>query len=96
MLDNTGDLAIMPKTTHDGLMTGVILGDTLFQDTAIVLGLNQGEYKEDPALGPNLIRHIRGHSDRLKMDKQIRIHLLRAGIDYDAVKERINVYLKKV
>lgn len=94
MLSDNGDLLIQPRAEPDGKLSGVVINETLVQDSAIVLGLNQGEYKEDAALGPNLLRFIRGKADKARTEKQIQIHLKRAGLDYDELKNKINIHLK--
>lgn len=86
MLDDSGDLLIQQ---------GLTLGDTTIQCAAIVLGMNQGEWKEDPALGPNLLRYIRSSANRAKIEKQIRLHLERAGVDYDELEENIQLILSE-
>ena len=94
MLDDNGDLLIQPRAQPDNKMSGVVINDTIIQDSAILLSMNQGEYKEDPALGPNLIRFIRAKANKAKMEKVIQIHLKRAGIDYDRLKSNLNIHLK--
>ena len=94
MLSDNGDLLIQPRAEPDGKLSGVVINETLIQDSAIVLGLNQGEYKEDAALGPNLLRFIRSKADKARTEKQIQIHLKRAGLDYDELKNKINIHLK--
>lgn len=63
LLDKDGDIRIVPHTGKDGL-TGFVVGDTLIQNAATVLELNQGELKEDPVLGANLIRYIRSRLNK--------------------------------
>lgn len=72
-------------------LTGFVIGDTLIQNAAIVLELNQGELKEDPVLGANLIRYIRSQADKRAIEKQMKIHLKRAGIDYSELVDKINI-----
>ena len=94
MLDDNGDLLVRPRAEPDGkLKSGFVIGDTLIQSSAIVLELNQGELKEDPALGPNLIRFIRGAANKTKIEKQMQIHLKRVGIDYDELVGKIQLQL---
>ena len=78
LLDKDGDIRIVPHTGKDGL-TGFVVGDTLIQNAATVLELNQGELKEDPVLGANLIRYIRSKAAK------------RAGIDYSELVDKINI-----
>ena len=68
-----------------------MVGDTLIQNAATVLELNQGELKEDPVLGANLIRHIRSKAAKTAIEKQMKIHLKRAGIDYSELLDKINI-----
>lgn len=65
------------------------IGDTLLQDASLILGLTQGDLKEDPLCGANLMRHIRGKADRTQVDRTVKIQLQRAGIDYEEVKEKL-------
>lgn len=94
MLDDSGDLLVRPRAEPDGkLSSGVVIENSLIQASAIVLGMNQGEWKEDPALGPNLLRFIRSSAGRSKIEKQMQIHLQRAGIDYDKLIGNIQLQL---
>lgn len=72
-------------------MTGVVLDDTTVQDAAVVLGLNRGEWKEDPALGPDLIRFIRSNANRERIRRQMEMHLKRAGLDMNELADKIQL-----
>ena len=87
LLDKDGDIRIAPHTATDGFA----VGDTLIQNAAIVLELNQGELKEDPVLGANLIRYIRSKANKTVIEKQMKVHLKRAGIDYSELVDKINI-----
>ena len=100
LLDKDGDIRIVLEdhashhlVAHKGKdgLTGFVIGDTLIQNAAIVLELNQGELKEDPVLGANLIRYIRSQADKRAIEKQMKIHLKRAGIDYSELVDKINI-----
>lgn len=91
LLDKDGDIRIVPHKGTDGKLTGFVVGDTLIQNAAIVLELNQGELKEDPVLGANLIRYMRSKADKTAIEKQMKIHLKRAGIDYAELVDKINI-----
>lgn len=67
------------------------IGDTLLQDASLILGITQGDLKEDPLCGANLLRHIRGKADRTQVDRTVKIQLQRAGIDYEEVKEQLTL-----
>lgn len=82
-LDTTGDIKVA-----GGQLS---VGDTLLQDASLVLGLNQGEIKGDPLLGPSLNRYIRSKSSADAIVRQMKIHIERAGIRYDDVKDAITI-----
>jgi cobalamin biosynthesis protein CbiG len=95
LTDTDNDLAVIPRRNSAGKITGgLVIADTILQNTAIVLGMNQGELKEDPLLGPGLLRLIRSKADRVKIERAIKVHLERAGIDYRQVKNSIILKLK--
>lgn len=71
----------------------LVVGDSLLQDTSVVLQLNQGELKEDPLLGPGLLRLIRGKADSAEAERLVKIHLSRARISYEEVKNKLNMVL---
>lgn len=94
LLNATDDLEIEVRRDTAGKITqGIVLGQTMIQDTYIVLKLHQGELKEDPVLGPNLITFIRSAKNKVAIEKQLKIHLTRAGIDYQRVKNQINTLI---
>ena len=86
LLDISGDLQVTAS--------GMVVGDSTLQNTKLVLELHQGEVKEDPLLGPSLTRFIRGKYSEEKILRQIKIHLQRAGINYDELKSSINITTK--
>jgi hypothetical protein len=89
------ELVIAVRRDASGRIAGGLMtGDTILQDTAIVLGLNQGELKEDPLLGPGLFTLIRSKADKIKIERAIKVHLERAGIDWQQVKDNIVLKLK--
>lgn len=71
----------------------LVISDTLLQDASIALQLKQGELKEDPLLGPNLVRLIRSKVDRVEIERLVKIHLSRAGIEYEDIKSKLNIKL---
>lgn len=91
LLGKNGDIDIIPRKNKDGKLTGFYIGETSVQNAAIVLELNQGELKEDPVLGANLIRYIRSKANKVAIEKQIKVHLKRAGIDYSELMDKINI-----
>lgn len=94
LLNSFGDIQITPRKLIDGKLTGLMVGDTLIQNASIVLELSQGELKEDPLLGPNLLRFIRGKANRQLVERQVKIHLNRAGVNYEELKDKMKINLK--
>lgn len=85
VLTTDGDLNVIGK--H------LVVGDTLLQDASIVLQLKQGELKEDPLLGPNLLRMLRGKADKTEIERLVKIHLSRGRISYEEVKSKLEIKL---
>lgn len=75
---------------NDLLVQGgtLMMGDTLIQDACIVLDMNQGELKDSPLTGVNLVRMIRGKAKTEKMRKTIEIGLERVGIRFEDIKDQ--------
>ena len=94
LLSGNGDLKMVSVLENGKIQSGLTIGDSMVQDAYIVLGLNQGEVKANPLLGPNLIRYIRAKASKVAITKQVKIHLERAGIDYDELKDKISINLK--
>lgn len=91
-MDNDNDLLIDVKRDENGLITqGFIIGDTLIQNAYVVLSLNQGELKEDPIAGVNLISLIRGKENKERIKSTIKIGFQRCGIDFEEVKGKIRI-----
>lgn len=67
----------------------VAIGDSMVQDAYIALLTSQGELKDDPLVGVNLTRMIRGRTNAEKMRKTIEIGLQRVGIRFDDIKDQL-------
>lgn len=96
LLDTDNDLKVNVKRDSNGLITdGLTIGDRKMQDTYMVLSMNQGDLKEDPLAGANLIKMIRGRENKEKIRKTVEIALGRVGIKFEDVKEQIELLLNK-
>lgn len=78
LLDDDNDLKIEGGTMK--------IGERKMQDAFMVLSMNQGDLKEDPLAGVNLVRMIRGRENKEKIRKTIEIGLERVGIKFDEIK----------
>jgi hypothetical protein len=47
--------------------------DSLNQEVAVILSLNQGQLKQHPLIGPNLTAHLKG--DVLAVQRKLKMHL---------------------
>lgn len=92
LLDKDNDLAINIKRDSEGkIVSGLVVSDSELQDAYMVLSLNQGELKEDPIAGVNLISLIRGKMDSSHIKSIIKIGFKRCGIDFDLVKDKMQI-----
>ncbi len=96
LLDENDDLKIAVKRDASGMITsGLCIGETQIQDAYIVLKANQGEIKEDPIVGANLLRMIRGKMDKERIKKTVKISLQRVGIDFNEIKHAVAATMNK-
>lgn len=71
------------------------LGNTTMQNVYILFNMNQGELKEDPIVGLNLLKMIRGGENKEKIRKTIEVGLARIGINIDDVKNEIDLIVNQ-
>lgn len=68
-----------------------VMGESLDQDVAIIIKLNQGDFKSDPILGAGLFRLINSNATAAEIKAKIKLHLERDGKNYEEIKEAINI-----
>jgi hypothetical protein len=79
------DLHISPQRGENGKITaGVMLGDTLHQNQALILGSYKGEFKESPYVGVGITDMLLDH-DPLAWRTEIREQLELDGQTVDDV-----------
>lgn len=92
LLDSDFGLLVNVRHDGDGLITGgLVIGDNTDQCAAVTIKMFQGELKEDPLLGASLTKFMRAKMNRTEIEQQIRVHLTRAGINYQNYKHKIGV-----
>lgn len=94
LLDENNDLLIQVRRGTDGkIASGLVVGERKMQDVFLVLQSNQGEFKEDPILGANLLRNIRMKTDKSKIKSDIEKALMRLGLRLDDVQDDLQTYI---
>ena len=68
-----------------------VVGESLNQEVDLILRLSQGDLKEDPVLGPNLLQLIHANASKTELRQRIKQHLARDRKRYSDLKERINL-----
>ena len=86
LLDDDNDLMVLNGS--------LVIGETLMQETAIIIQMSQGECKHDPVLGPDLIQLQKTNASKFEIEKRLRIHLARDGKDYGTIKESLKTNLR--
>lgn len=80
------DLDIVPRKDSDGLLThGLVLGDILAQNQAIILYAHKGEIKEAPTMGCGIADMLLDHDPTL-WKREIRENLEMDGQKVSAVR----------
>ena len=94
LLDENNDLLIRVRRGADGRINdGLVVNDNAVQCAGLVLQASQGEFKEDPIIGANLLRNMRGKLNRHKLKHEIEIALVRANIRNEDVKNEIEILI---
>ncbi len=94
LLDDNNDLKISVKRNSEGKITsGLVVGERLIQDAYMVLTCNQGEIKEDPIVGANLVKLMRGSDNKEKIRKTIEISLKRVNINLSDIESQLQTYI---
>lgn len=83
LLDENDDLLIINGD--------FVIGESFDQEVGIILRMYPGELKEDPVLGPQLIRLINSNTSELEIKQLVKLHLARDGKDYEEIKERLKL-----
>lgn len=84
MIDDGYEIKVEPKRDATGkIVSGFVLGPTLYQNTGLILICRKGEFKEQPALGVG-IEDVLLDQDYLEWRRRIRINL---ELDDQRVKE---------
>ncbi len=97
LLDENNDLRINVKRNAQGKITGgLVIGSRKMQDAYLVLNMNQGDLKQDPLAGANLLRMIRSRASNEKIRKTIEIALRRVGVRYYEIKAQIELLINKI
>jgi len=69
----------------------MLVGDSELQEVAIILGMNQGDQKFNPMLGPNLMQLIKTSAPRFDIEQRTRVHLAKDGKDYQSIKDKLKI-----
>jgi len=67
------------------------IGESLTQEVGIIARLNQGELKEDPLLGPNLITLMNSNASKAKIKQRMKLHLARDGKNYNDFRDLLTL-----
>ena len=95
LLDKNDDLQINVQKSGDMITGGLTIGSRKMQDAYIVLNLTQGELKEDPICGANLVVMLRSRENKEKILKTIEISLERVGIRLDEIKDQFQTVINR-
>lgn len=68
-----------------------LIGESLTQEVALILKSSQGEWKNDPLTGANLIQLINSNVGEISLRKRVKLHLQRDNKDYNEIKEFIKL-----
>jgi len=94
LLNENNDLLINVRRDVNGkIISGLVVNNNAVQCAGLVLQANQGEFKEDPIIGANLLRNMRGKLNRHKIKHEIEVALMRANIRVEDVKNELDILI---
>jgi len=94
LLNENNDLLINVRRNASGkIIRGLVVNNNAVQCAGLVLQANQGEFKEDPIIGANLLRTIRKKLNRYELKNRIETALVRANIRKQDVKNEIEILI---
>ena len=76
--DNTGDLKIQVKRENGVIVSGLVIGETDYQNVDFIVIANKGDFKEYPTLGVGLERYLKSVGKQGNLRREIEIQL---GVD---------------
>jgi hypothetical protein len=80
--DAEGDVLLSP--------TGILHGESEYQEVALLLSLNPGDLKHAPLLGPSLIRYVKSAAPQEKIESELSLHFKMDNKDFRKYKKYIN------
>ncbi len=86
LLDESNDLQAVNGS--------LVIGNSLMQETALIIQLQQGGQKFEPRLGPNLIRLKKANAPKFDIEQKVRVHLAKDQIDYEAIKQQLKTNIR--
>ena len=69
-----------------------VIGDSLTQETNLILRMTQGQLKSDPILGPNLFQLLKAKGNSQRIATRVKVHLARDNKNYDEIKQMIRIH----
>lgn len=85
-LDSTYDVNVQPKRNSLGLIVeGMVVGETIYQNEALILVSHTGEFKENPMLGVG-VNDMVNDNDIAQWEHAIRVNLSRDNMEVRTVK----------
>jgi hypothetical protein len=83
LLDENNDLKIVNGD--------FAVGESEMQEVALILSSNQGEWKEHPVVGANLVTKVRSNTNDPRLERTLRIQMKLDGKDYEQIKNKIKM-----
>ena len=86
LLDENNDLKILNGDFDTG--------ESEMQEVALILQSTQGEWKNEPLLGPNLFKFLKSKESKVAIETEISIHLAIDNKNFKELKTKIETQIK--
>ena len=87
LLDDNNDLKIINGDFD--------IGESEMQEVGLILQSTQGEWKENPLLGPNLFRFIKAKTNKAEIEREVSLHLAMDNKDFQTLKTKVETIVNR-
>jgi hypothetical protein len=68
-----------------------LIGESTIQEVSLILASSQGDFKNEPLIGANLIQYIRSGANQQEIKRQVTFQMELDGKDYDDIKDLLKI-----
>lgn len=71
-----------------------LFGDSRTDDVDLIIATNQGEWKQDPLTGCNMVERMRSKQSPDQIQRAVRIQVMRDGMNFNEVRKHLETVIR--